>query len=260
LNTGRVGTGGAGGNGANGGTGGAGGNANGGAIAYGAGSGTFRVLNSTLSGNSAAAANGSAGGLAGLAGVGGTIGTVPSGPNGMPGNPGVVGGLGIPAGGGIAGNGLITVTIANTIVVNSSRGNCAGVLANNGGHNIEFGAGGSCGTTFIASNPNLSALTNNGGPTQTMAIIPGSPAFAVGDPLVCAAAPPNGAGGVDQRGFPRSANRCSIGAFEPQTMPLPPPKPTGAPLLPTSNPLPVPRPSGVPITAATPLPIPPGRP
>ncbi|MHB8644304.1 MAG: choice-of-anchor Q domain-containing protein [Thermomicrobiales bacterium] len=257
LNTGRVGTGGAGGNGANGGAGGAGGNANGGAIAYGVGSGTFRVLNSTLSGNSTAAANGSAGGLAGRAGGGGT----PGGPDGKAGKPGVVGGLGIPAGGGIAGNGLITVTITNTIVVNSSRGNCAGVLANNGGHNIEFGAGGSCGTTFIASNPNLGALSNNGGPTQTMAILPGSPAFAAGDSVVCAATAPNGAGGIDQRGLPRPANTCSVGAFEPQPMPnpLPPPQPT-APVQPDPPALPPPRPSVPPVAMPTPNPLPPPRP
>jgi hypothetical protein len=60
-------------------------------------------------------------------------------------------------------------------------------------------------------------LKFNGGPTQTVALEIGSPAIDKGDNAVCAAAPPNGLGGVDQRGysrFPHGDNLCDIGAFE----------------------------------------------
>ncbi len=45
----------------------------------------------------------------------------------------------------------------------------------------------------------------------------GSPAIDAGDNVICQAPPPEGLGGVDQRGFPRSRPGdpiCDIGAFE----------------------------------------------
>ena len=57
-------------------------------------------------------------------------------------------------------------------------------------------------------------LADNGGTTPTAAIDATSAAFGMGDVTVCAANPPSGAGGRDQRVVSR-ANRCSIGAFEP---------------------------------------------
>jgi hypothetical protein len=59
----------------------------------------------------------------------------------------------------------------------------------------------------------LSPLQNNGGPTLTVALLPGSPALGA---AACSDA--NGAPlPVDQRGFPRSQVRgCDIGAFENQ--------------------------------------------
>lgn len=64
-------------------------------------------------------------------------------------------------------------------------------------------------------NPLLAPLADNGGPTQTHALLPGSPAVNGGEPF--AAAPPN----FDQRGspFPRVAGgRIDMGAFESQTL------------------------------------------
>jgi hypothetical protein len=61
-------------------------------------------------------------------------------------------------------------------------------------------------------NPQLGPLQNNGGPTQTMALLAGSPAIQAGDT--------NGAPFYDQRGpgFPRIVNGfIDIGAFEVQT-------------------------------------------
>ena len=68
------GTGGTGANGSDGGSGGAGGNGNGGAIAFGLGNGTFKVINSTFAANSAIGAIGGPGGAAGAAGLGGSDG------------------------------------------------------------------------------------------------------------------------------------------------------------------------------------------
>ena len=63
-------------------------------------------------------------------------------------------------------------------------------------------------------NPLLGALANYGGPTQTHALIPGSPAIDAGNPL-----PPGGGGfacaGTDQRGVARPQGAaCDIGAVE----------------------------------------------
>ena len=71
-------------------------------------------------------------------------------------------------------------------------------------------------------------LANNGGPTNTHALVAGSPAVDLAPSTACTAAPVNG---VDQRGDPRnvdgngaaSANECDAGAFEYD----PPPPPTG---------------------------------
>jgi len=57
-------------------------------------------------------------------------------------------------------------------------------------------------------------LQNNGGPTQTIALLPGSPAIDAGDSEVCAKPPVNG---LDQRGYVRPGTghpQCSIGAYE----------------------------------------------
>lgn len=67
----------------------------------------------------------------------------------------------------------------------------------------------------------LSPLADNGGPTQTHALPPGSPALDLAPGASCAAAPVNG---VDQRGKPRnangaggvSANECDAGSYERQ--------------------------------------------
>jgi hypothetical protein len=94
-----------------------------------------------------------------------------------------------------------------------------------------FGSNGNAGVTGFAPGPRdivpsaslgniLGPLTNNGGPTQTHALIPGSPAVDAGDPAGCR----NSQGAVlatDQRGFTRHVDgnhdavaRCDIGAVE----------------------------------------------
>ena len=84
------------------------------------------------------------------------------------------------------------------------------------GHNLIGNSAGSVGFTngvlgdqVGVANPGLAPLASNGGPTQTRALLPGSPAINTGDPLVFEL--------FDQRGAPRSAGLADIGAFESQT-------------------------------------------
>jgi hypothetical protein len=61
----------------------------------------------------------------------------------------------------------------------------------------------------------LGALVDNGGPTATHALLPGSPAINAGDNSTCAAAPVSS---VDQRGVSRPQGAmCDSGAYEYQT-------------------------------------------
>lgn len=120
-------------------------------------------------------------------------------------------------GGGIA----VDATIQNSIVANNSGGNCAGVMTSNG-YNLSsdntcnfHGPG-----DLNNSDPLLGALQNNGGPTQTMALLPGSPAIDAGNPSGCT----DGSGHLlktDQRGMPRSdpedSGGCDMGAYERQS-------------------------------------------
>jgi len=70
------------------------------------------------------------------------------------------------------------------------------------------------------TNPGLDVLADNGGPTQTMALLPGSPAIDAGpDPV-----PDFPGNDNDQRGpgFPRVVNaKVDVGAFEVQPPPVP---------------------------------------
>ena len=165
-----------------------GGDGDGGAIFL-TGGGSLSLLNDTISGNSA---------------VGGG------------GGPGPGGGTG--TGGGLySNNSGITINVENTIV----QGNTAdhevdihapgGGLISNGNNIIgsTMGTGGAFTNGVdgdqVGVNPKLSALANNGGPTQTMAISATSPARDAGD----SADPPTD----DQRGDPRSGP-ADIGAYE----------------------------------------------
>src|SRR5262249_5137713 len=95
----------------------------------------------------------------------------------------------------------------------------------------------SCG--FSSANHSLSntdpgldpaGLADNGGPTETIALLLTSPAINAGDNAVCRTPPVDG---VDQRGEPRFNSRdpnCDIGAFEVQFA-QPAPAASGAVLL-----------------------------
>ncbi len=104
-------------------------------------------------------------------------------------------------------------SLRNTIVANSSvGGNCTGSIANDG-NNIDSGTTcgwGSSNGSKSSADPKLAPLANNGGATQTMALLPGSPAI---DGVTFNA--PNGCPTTDQRGAHRPIGpRCDIGAYE----------------------------------------------
>lgn len=108
------------------------------------------------------------------------------------------------------------VTIKNSIIANSSSGGNCDASIRSEGYNID-----SDGTCRLKSdgdlsniNPRLDSLKNNGGPTFTHALLPGSPAIDGGNPAGCT----DQSGIVlptDQRGQNRiHKTRCDIGAFE----------------------------------------------
>jgi hypothetical protein len=138
-------------------------------------------------------------------------------------------------------NDRAAVTLVNTLVaLNSAVLNIdyTGTVSNSSGHNLIGNAFGSSGFSaahgdLVGSNdnpldPNLGPLADNGGPTLTMALLPGSPAINAGDNSVLSVTGP-----FDQRGqgFARVAKgTIDIGAFEVQPPPPPsPPPPTPKP-------------------------------
>jgi CSLREA domain-containing protein len=116
------------------------------------------------------------------------------------------------------------VVLVNTVLAGNHDGgneapDCSGDLATQGfnlvGVNTSCisspGTGDRLGTTVAPIDARFAPLENNGGPTSTHALLPGSPAIGNGSPLT------PGSGGSacpsrDQRGVPRSD--CDIGAYE----------------------------------------------
>lgn len=114
------------------------------------------------------------------------------------------------AAGGIFGYAGTTV-LENSIVANNRPGgNCSGTIFDGGG-NLSY-PGSSCPGTN--GDPLLGPLQDNGGPTQTMALGPGSAALEAGIDAICAAHPVDY---LDQRGVTRpQGSRCDSGAVEQQ--------------------------------------------
>lgn len=105
----------------------------------------------------------------------------------------------------------VSVSISTLFVRNS-------IIAENTPANIrnDFGIFSDLGNNLIGGSPMLGPLANNGGPTRTHALLPGSPAINAGNNCVLTA---NGCGDgnpvltTDQRGFTRIGT-VDIGAFE----------------------------------------------
>ena len=103
-------------------------------------------------------------------------------------------------------NDAATLTLANSIIANSKTSggagtDCKGTLLDTGHNWFEDN---SCGRTGNGD-PKLGPLADNGGPSKTHALLAGSGAIdAAGECKLV----------TDQRGQPRSACKCDIGAYE----------------------------------------------
>lgn len=103
------------------------------------------------------------------------------------------------------------LTLQNSIVAHSAAdGNCfySGGFVTSSGNNLDDGN--TCAFGYVGdqinTDPLLGSLANNGGPTLTHALLPGSPAIGQGNDSFCTA--------EDQRGFTRPLMACDIGAYE----------------------------------------------
>jgi hypothetical protein len=123
-------------------------------------------------------------------------------------------------GGGIFSRRGVPATIQDSIVAGNAGGNCRGALTSDG---YNLSSDGTCSFTGPGdannTDPRLGPLRDNGGPTQTMALLRGSPAVDAGNPAGCT----DGHGhllATDQRGAPRpdrgDTGGCDKGAYERQ--------------------------------------------
>lgn len=121
-------------------------------------------------------------------------------------------------------NGALRITsgaafdLQNTILASNSNTNCSGSTFTDNGNNLADDA--TCGTIPATPGPlNIDGtLADNGGRTQTHALLPDSPAIDAGNDAICTGAV---VGGVDQRGQLRTEDiptfgttTCDIGAYE----------------------------------------------
>lgn len=161
--------------------------------------GTAVIIDDTISGN---AATGNGGGLY-LGSVGGTatirFTTITNNTT-----------TDVNGAGGLFQDGTTVVIIDDTLIANNpTGGDCVGVLTDNG-YNLADDS--TCGFTsanhdVVTSTPGIGSLSANGGPTQTVPLLPGSPAIDAGNTSGCPA--------TDQRGNARPDGQgCDIGAFE----------------------------------------------
>ena len=123
----------------------------------------------------------------------------------------------VKGGGGIANGG--TATLNNSLLASNSGGDIdfANVSGDNNLVDDAANAGGLTNGTngnIVGVNPLLAAPGNYGGPTQTMPLLPGSPAIDAGDTALAVDAEGNPLT-TDQRGMPRVVGSAvDIGAFE----------------------------------------------
>jgi CSLREA domain-containing protein len=152
--------------------------------------GTVEIINSTFSGNTA-----ESGGA--IDNVGGAVVTLTN--TTISGNTGTTGA-------GIHNDDGSFLNFTNTIITNSVTGsdcNNSGLISTNVSNLVEDG---SCSAAY-SGDPSLGALADNGGSTQTHALLMGSTAIDAGNLAACPA--------TDQRGVTRpKGSGCDIGAFE----------------------------------------------
>ncbi len=135
--------------------------------------------------------------------------------------------MGYSGGGIFVEGGSATLNLRNTLVAGNTVGNtpvyddCTGVLgiygnnkfSNTDGCTAAAGSPGSA--TFIDSLNELGPLQNNGGSTETIALVPPSGMIDGGDATLGCIDQNSAPLATDQRGFPRTYGAyCDIGAFE----------------------------------------------
>ncbi len=124
---------------------------------------------------------------------------------------------GVGVGGGVANEAGGTFNFINSIIALNENvvlpgpflndDDCAGTITSQG-YSILYTVDSDYCTvsgSFTQTNPQLGSLQNNGGRTQTHALLPSSPAINAGTNVGCPA--------TDQRGYPR-LGKCDIGAYE----------------------------------------------
>jgi CSLREA domain-containing protein len=181
-------------------------------------SGTLTLTNSTVSGNNA---GGNGGGIYNF------LGTANSFNSTITENRSDAGLNGTGVGGGVHNDAAATFTFQNTILAGNfetqrvgnvfapTTGECDGTITSSGNNLMKSYDTSHCtiaGNPLLAD-PKLGPLQDNGGPTQTHALLTGSPAIDAGNPDGCR----DNLGALlttDQRSFPRPAVGCDIGAFE----------------------------------------------
>ncbi len=159
---------------------------------------TVEISNSTFSGNSAQPGSLFGGAINAEAGILTIRNSTIAGTN-----------YAIGGGAGIRMKAAATGTITNSIIVENTGGNCTGPNLTSGGYNLTSDS--SCGFAaagdITSVTPNLGVLADNGGPTWTHALLPGSPALDAGNST--------GAPAADQRGIYRpQGTAVDIGAYE----------------------------------------------
>lgn len=169
-------------------------------------------------------------------------------------------------------NGVGTVYLKNTIISDNTgdaNPDCSGDFISLGNNLIQnqlvgCNVSGDTATNVTGMSASLGPLANNGGPTETQALMADSPAIDYGS----ADCPPPA---TDQRGISRpQGNRCDIGAYEssfsgptphPTPSPTPAPTPTRTPTptqTPTQTPSPTPTLSATPTSSSSPTASPSG--
>jgi CSLREA domain-containing protein len=121
----------------------------------------------------------------------------------------------------VLGNTILSANLGGT----GQTSNCGGHDLSSAGYNLENGNTCDFSATgdLVNTDPKLGNLMDNGGPTETMALLTGSPAIDAATPKC---APPK----TDQRGVSRPQGpRCDIGAYEAVVQVAPSPTPSATP-------------------------------
>ncbi len=198
--------------------------------------GTATLIDSTISGNHAA-------GGGGIATYDGTLTLAFVTITGNVANAAATGGVNDVGGGIYRLSTAATIAVLSSIVAGNRRGasladDCAGAITSQG-RNL-WGDQTACTNNVAGGDQNLFALNvalaavldptlaDNGGPTKTHNLVAGGAAVNKGDNVNCAAAPPSGPGGRDQRGVARTDGKCDVGAVE-YTAPVASPSPSASP-------------------------------